>query len=111
MELLVVVSIMGLLVGIVLPNFVQAHQESLSTICCQNLEALEDAKSQWAFATGAGDFASPDIEDLEPFLAESITPLCPARGLYNLNTTGSSATPDPATCTFSEGIPGQHSVF
>lgn len=108
-ELLIVVAIMGLLMGIMLPNFIRARRDGQATLCCQNLEALENAKQQWAFAVSAGDNELPDIADLVPYMNSSVLPSCPAAGVYSLNTTGTATTADPATCSLAQA-PGRHQI-
>jgi prepilin-type N-terminal cleavage/methylation domain-containing protein len=56
-EVMVVVTIIGLLIAIALPNFIRARDTTRLNFIYDNLRALETAKEQWALdrnkATGA----------------------------------------------------------
>lgn len=108
-EIMIVVAIIGLLAAIAIPNFIKARRDSQGTACCQNLENLEGAKSQWAFATNQGDNAVPANADITPYLSNNAVPICPANGAYGFGSTGTTATPSPATCSLSAS-PGNHAM-
>lgn len=108
-EIMIVVAIIGLLAAIAIPNFIRARRDSQGTACCQNLENIEGAKSQWAFATNQGDGAVPAAADVEPYLSNNAIPPCPANGAYGLGSTGTTATPSPATCSLSVSA-GNHAL-
>ena len=108
-EIMIVVAIIGLLAAIAIPNFIRARRDSQGTACAQNLEAIEGAKTQWAFATNQGDNAGPVAGDLTPYLANNVVPACPANGVYAFGTTGTTLTPSPATCSLSVS-PGNHAM-
>jgi prepilin-type N-terminal cleavage/methylation domain-containing protein len=99
-EIMVVVAIIGLLVAIVLPNFVSARATVQSETCIHNLSKIDAVVSQFALENNkkAGDpinFPS----DLTPYLKLSRTgniPGCPAGGMYSESVVGA-----PPLCSLS----------
>jgi prepilin-type N-terminal cleavage/methylation domain-containing protein len=47
-EVILVITIIGLLVGIGLPNYMKARDNSRLNVIYSNLRQIEEAKSQWA---------------------------------------------------------------
>lgn len=108
-EILIIVALISLIMGIAMPHFIRARRDSQASLCCENLEQLENAKSQWAFASNAGDNAVPIDADLSPYLSSNAVPDCPSNGAYALGTTGTETVYDPATCSLSVS-PGTHAI-
>jgi general secretion pathway protein G len=92
-EIMIVVLIIGILMAIAVPNFVQARTSSRQSTCIANLKQIDSAKEQWAMDQhkNAGDL--PDTTDLAPTYIKSF-PSCPSSGVYAINGVGT----DP-TCT------------
>lgn len=78
------IAFIGLLAAIAIPNFVKARITAQTNVCINNLHDLERAKNQWASATG--NSSTPTMEDLSPYLRQSV--LCPANGHYIINEIG-----------------------
>jgi prepilin-type N-terminal cleavage/methylation domain-containing protein len=90
-EIMIVIAIIGLIAAIAIPNFIKARQESQATACSQNLEQINGAKQQVAFAQNLGDADTPADADLVEYLAltagttvDGSTDLCPSGGTYTV---------------------------
>lgn len=110
-EIMVVVAILGLLLAIVIPNYVRARANAQAGTCINNMRKVEDAASQFALETGkkTGDpIVYPD--DLTPYIklnsAGSI-PSCPAGGIYTVDNTGPK--PD-TTCSLGSTVNPVHII-
>jgi prepilin-type N-terminal cleavage/methylation domain-containing protein len=95
LEIMIVVSVIGLLAAIAIPAFVHARVRSAQNVCISNLRHIDEAKAQWALETRKGLGVQPDDKDLfGPALYIRTKPECPAGGQYDLN-----KVKDPPTCT------------
>ena len=96
-EIMIVVLIIGILLAIAIPNFVQARESSRARACVANLKQIDSAKQQYlmtnnvsAFtsATGTG-VAGDTLGGLAPtFIRQA--PKCPAGGTYTTNNESTS---------------------
>jgi prepilin-type N-terminal cleavage/methylation domain-containing protein len=89
-EIMIVVGIIGLLVGIALPNFIKSRATSQQNACINNMRQLNSAVQQWAMETGQAPGAPPPsvTTDLTPYIqlnSNSAIPSCPAGGTYVIN--------------------------
>src|SRR5579864_4394653 len=82
-EIMIVVLIIGILLAIAVPNFMQARDSSRAKACVSNLNEISSAKEQWATDTKAADTATPAWTDLTPTYVKS-QPSCPAAGTYTI---------------------------
>ncbi len=87
-EIMIVVSIIGLLAAIAIPNFVRARTTSQKNSCIENLRQIDAAKQQWALETRQSGNATPSYGNLDPYLNRGQMPQfangtvsCPASGL------------------------------
>jgi prepilin-type N-terminal cleavage/methylation domain-containing protein len=94
-EILIVVAIMGLLVGIAVPNFVKTRTLAQKNVCIENLTQIESAKQIWGLESAKknGDPAT-EGDLIGPTLYIQKMPECPAGGDYDFMSIGT-----PATCT------------
>ena len=117
-EIMIVVLIIGILLAIAIPNFVQARESSRARACVANLKQIDsavqqsmmdnklsafvDLKQAAAGDTGLGDpaAAAPAAGALVPTYIRA-TPKCPSSGLYETMT--GSARP---TCTIGANATG-----
>jgi prepilin-type N-terminal cleavage/methylation domain-containing protein len=87
-EIMIVVGIIGLLVAIVLPNFIKSRATSQQNACINNLRQINLAVEQWSMETGqAAGSPPPDNADLTPYIqlnSNSSIPDCPAGGTYTI---------------------------
>jgi prepilin-type N-terminal cleavage/methylation domain-containing protein len=84
-EIMIVVLIIGILLAVAIPSFVQARETSRAKACVANLKQIDSAKQQWAMDTKAGSTASPATTDLTPTYVRAF-PSCPESGTYTIDT-------------------------
>lgn len=89
-EIMIVVTIIGLLVAIAVPNFLQARELSRSKSCVANLRQIDTAKQQYLLDKNVGTFANVTSADttlggLAPLYVRSL-PKCPLGGVYSTGT-------------------------
>jgi prepilin-type N-terminal cleavage/methylation domain-containing protein len=93
-EIMIVVTLIGLLVAIAIPNAGQARTTSQKTTCINNLRQINSAVQQWALEAKRGPSAFVTETDVLPYL-KSVA-ICPAGGTtfgnsYSLTDVGTSA--------------------
>ncbi|MGD0812003.1 MAG: prepilin-type N-terminal cleavage/methylation domain-containing protein [Verrucomicrobiota bacterium] len=78
-EIMIVVTIIGLLAAIAIPNFVRARTTSQTNTCIDNLRMIDAAKQQWALEQGRLGTAIPAGTDIQPYLGRGsgVLPICP----------------------------------
>jgi prepilin-type N-terminal cleavage/methylation domain-containing protein len=84
-EIMIVVLIIGILLAVAIPSFVQARESSRAKACVANLKQIDSAKQQWAMDQKAGSTASPAQSDLSPTYVRS-WPTEPEGGTYTIDT-------------------------
>ena len=78
-EMMIVVSIVGLLATLALPAFLKPRATTRRNVCLNNLRQLDAAKQQWALMEMKGGDAEPADTDLDAFLKGGTERLfCPA---------------------------------
>ena len=82
-EILVVVFIIGVLLGIALPNFLQSRETSRAKSCISNLRQIQSAKERWAMDNNRPATDTPTTDDLLPNYLNTL-PTCDAGGIYTL---------------------------
>ena len=106
-EIMIVVLIIGILLAIAIPNFVQARESSRARACVANLKQIDSAKQQYLMTNNVSTFTSATGSDttlggLAPaFIRQA--PKCPAGGTYTTNT--ETASP---SCSLSTGTPASY---
>ncbi len=86
---MIVVTIIGMLAAIAVPNFVKARSISARNACIANLKQIDGAKSSWALEQkkSTGD----PVQDTDLFGAAAYIrdkPACPGGGSYTLQAIG-----------------------
>ena len=92
-EIMFVVTIIGLLAIIVLPSFLKSREESTRKACGNNLLQIYNAKLRWALETKKGGTDLPTDADL--FGANSyirVKPTCPGGGTHTIGPVDSPPT-------------------
>jgi prepilin-type N-terminal cleavage/methylation domain-containing protein len=90
-EIMIVVLIIGILLAIAVPSFINARERSRANACRSNLRQIQAAKEQWAMATNQGRDATPDWNNLVPnFLQQQ--PRCPSNGTYTIGNMATNPT-------------------
>ena len=82
-EIMIVVLIIGILLAIAVPSFMNARERSRANACRANLRQIQAAKEQWAMANNRGPNATPDWDDLVPDFMQQ-QPNCPSGGTYTI---------------------------
>lgn len=89
-EIMIVVLIIGILIGIAVPQMVTARAVSARKACQRNQRALDEAKAHWAMETNAAPDAPVTMPDLIPYLNGE--PECQMNGVYTLGTVSTYTT-------------------
>jgi len=84
-EIMIVVLIIGILMAIAVPQFVNARNQSQISTCVANLKQIESAKEQWAMETKQAASATPAWTDLVSNYMKT-QPSCPSGGTYTIQT-------------------------
>lgn len=92
-EIIIVVLIIGILMAIAVPNYIQGRNAARKNSCIDNLRHIDGAKDQWAMAYKKNTGDVPTWADLTPFIIRNL-PSCPAGGVYTIAPVGA-----PPTCT------------
>jgi prepilin-type N-terminal cleavage/methylation domain-containing protein len=90
-EIMIVVLIIGILMAIAVPNFINARESSRKSSCIANLKQMDSGKEQWAMDNKAAAGASVAMTDLTPTYLKS-TPTCPSGGTYTVGNIGTNPT-------------------
>ncbi len=75
-EIMIVVSLVGLLATIATPTWVRARTQSQTQTCLNNLKQVDGAKQQWALDYKSAPTITPDFTDISGYLKHTV--LCPA---------------------------------
>ena len=92
-EIMVVVGIIGLILSMAIPNFINARKKTRAKVCINNLHQIHGAKQQWALDTEAAGTETPASTVLAADYLES-WPSCPAGGTYTMNNVSTVPTCD-----------------
>jgi prepilin-type N-terminal cleavage/methylation domain-containing protein len=83
LEIMIVVSFIGLLAAISIPNLIRARSHSQMTVCLNNLRQIDSAKQQWATELKMEGSAVPEQSDIDPYIGRTghaDNTICPAGG-------------------------------
>ena len=94
-EIMIVVLIIGILMAIAVPDFIQARTTSRRQTCIANLKQIDSAKEQFAMDTKKDTGAAVVQADLvnasttTPGYIKSF-PVCPSSGAYTIGNVGTN---------------------
>ena len=88
-EIMIVVLIIGILMAIAVPNFIQARQTSRKNSCIANLKQIDSGKEQFAMENKLDTGATVAWSDLVPNYLKS-QPSCPGGGDYTIDVVGTN---------------------
>ena len=77
-EIMIVVSLIGMLAAIAIPHFLRARATSQRTVCINNLRQISSAMQQWALELKKDANSPVTADDVVPFMKSTI--VCPAGG-------------------------------
>jgi prepilin-type N-terminal cleavage/methylation domain-containing protein len=78
LEIMIIVSIIGLLAAIAVPAFIKARTRSQTTVCINNLRQIAAATDQWALELKKSPTSPVSEADVTPYLKQ--VAVCPAGG-------------------------------
>ena len=88
-EIMIVVLIIGILMSIAVPGFLQARTSGRRSACIGNMKQVETAKNQWAMDNKKSNGDAVAFTDLVgSTLYLKSTPSCPSAGTYTVNVIG-----------------------
>ena len=115
-EIMITVLIIGILLGIAVPNFVMAREQSRQKSCIANLKLIDAAKEQWAMDSHANNGATVAMNRLLNVYLDSgsfgtrgrrsgtIEPRCPSSNMrYSLTINPIGTPPDCPTVSAQTG--------
>src|SRR5436853_7178445 len=85
---MIVITIISILLGIAIPNFLNSREKTKSRTCIENLHMINTAKEQFAMANGIAEGGTMTQGNLIPYLHDSQFPTCPSGGVYDIGTVG-----------------------
>ena len=87
LEIMIVVTFIGLLAGLAIPGLLRARQASQRVRCIDNLRQIDSAKEQWAMENFAATGDNVGEDELLPYFQRGF-PECPAGGEYTIGVVG-----------------------
>ena len=90
-ELMMVITILGLLAAIAMPSFTNARSTSRTNTCINNLRQLNGAKDQWAMENAKNETDMVVMNEVIVYLKGGL-PECPSSGTYMFTTVRMNAT-------------------
>ena len=100
LEIMIVVSIIGTLAAIAIPNFVKARGTSQQNACINNLRQLDSAAQTWALENRKQATDTYSLDVLKPYVRLDVSgnvPGCPGGGTYSPGATVAN----PPICSLS----------
>ncbi len=91
---MIVVGIIGVILAIAAPTWMQQRLMSRWRVCQENLSKIDGAKEQWAMENNEPASATPDWTDLVQADGSGYLktqPVCPGGGEYRINAIGVEA--------------------
>jgi prepilin-type N-terminal cleavage/methylation domain-containing protein len=103
-EIMIVVSIIGLLAAIAIPNFVKARTTAQKNACINNLRQIDGAIQQWALENRKAEIDQVTIDNIVGYLRAAVS--CPAGGGKTMaECYGVTDCKTPPTCTIGGNLP------
>jgi prepilin-type N-terminal cleavage/methylation domain-containing protein len=88
-EIMIVVLIIGILMAIAVPNFIQARASSRKNSCVANLKQIDSGKEQYAMEAKLDTGATVTWANLAPTYLKA-QPACPGGGTYTIDVVGTN---------------------
>jgi len=84
-EVMVVVTLVGMLAGISVPGWVKARDAANLNMIRTNLRMIDDVKAQWALDTRASNSTTPVDADLQGYVRGNQMPKPVVGEVYSIN--------------------------
>jgi type II secretory pathway pseudopilin PulG len=84
------IAVIGMLAAIAIPNFVKARETAQMNACINQLRLIDSAKRQWALEYKKEMTDAPTEDEVAAYLKDRQFPICPAGGIYTIETVGES---------------------
>ena len=112
-EIMIVVSVIGVLAAIGIPNYVHARQNAQTSACIENLYEIDGAKQQWALEHAKASTDSPAATDIQPYIGRGTAgslPVCPndAQKTFATSYTINAVSTPPVCNILGEAEGGDH---
>ncbi len=101
LEIMIIVSLIGLLAALSIPNFVRAVGASKRAQCINSLRQLDSAVQQWVLENKRPATARVTLDDCTPYLRNA--PICPAGGKTTIDSYSVTDAQTPPKCITSGG--------
>lgn len=86
---MIVLAILALLLSVAIPSYLRTRKVAFARTCSNNLRIIEAAKQVWGVENGKKPTDVPTESDLVgPNLYLKQMPVCPAGGVYSINSIG-----------------------
>jgi prepilin-type N-terminal cleavage/methylation domain-containing protein len=95
-EVMIVVTLVGLLAGMAIPTFLRSRNAAYKSTCINNLKQIDSAIQQWATECKKPQSASVDFSDISPYLKGAV--VCPSGGTSFLDSYSLSTVADLPVC-------------
>jgi type II secretory pathway pseudopilin PulG len=90
-EIMIAVSLIGLLASISVPSMVRARENSNLNVIRANVRQIDNVKQQWALETRAAPGSTPVDNDLQAYFKGNKMPDPVLGEVYNINALGEPA--------------------
>ena len=77
-EIMIVIGLLGILLAVVVPNFVRTRVNVQKSTCIENLHQIDQATQQWALEQKKSANAKVTYDDISGYLKYAV--VCPAGG-------------------------------
>jgi prepilin-type N-terminal cleavage/methylation domain-containing protein len=77
-EVMIVISLVGLLAAMAVPSFLRSRNAAHRSTCINNLKQIDSAIQQWATERKKPQSASVEFSDISPYLKGAV--VCPSGG-------------------------------
>jgi prepilin-type N-terminal cleavage/methylation domain-containing protein len=97
-EIMIVVSLIGLLATIALPSWLDARLNAQKSSCVNNLRQLDAAIQEYALENRKGAASLVNVLDLVPYLRNGADVVCPSGGTTIDNSYATTDCQSPPDC-------------
>jgi prepilin-type N-terminal cleavage/methylation domain-containing protein len=105
-EIMIVVSLVGLLAAMAVPSFMRSRNTARKNTCINNLKQIDSAVQQWATECRKPQSARVDFSDIGPYLKGAV--VCPSGGTSFSDSYAISTVADLPSC---QKVPQTHVWF